>query len=252
MNMNDQTSNSNWPIIDTNTQHGIFMLGTTTLYLCHMPGFTMENHHYQLTLQVHLDSESMRIYLADKANYPNEVYNLINLETDQYTVPDLVTGNVKSYAAEIYRGYANAPGNTGEPGPVIVSNATVTVDRVVYFRPFNQNIPRPTNLTYILFGDGQEAHLDHYLATDPDFVHLLTLPSVPTWLSTTQLQSGVSITFAQGSTPFGCTPPLQAGEYPVLFQGIETAQVSVQLGQTYWFSTGNFLNSQDPCQSNSA
>ena len=52
------------------------------------------------------------------------------------------------------------------PGPLIVAKATVTPVRVIYFRAFNQNIPRPQRLSYMLFGDGKEAHVDHYIAAD--------------------------------------------------------------------------------------
>ena len=52
-------SKTQWPIIDVPHPHGMFMLGTTTLYLCHMPMFMKEDDYYQLTLQVHLDAASM-------------------------------------------------------------------------------------------------------------------------------------------------------------------------------------------------
>ncbi|MBI5257910.1 MAG: hypothetical protein HY855_15500 [Burkholderiales bacterium] len=244
--MNSTAATTAWPIVDTPNTHGMFMLGTSTLYLCHMPMFTKEDHHYQLTLQVSLDAASMATYLADKAQNPTQAYNLTNLDSDPFTLPDVVSGRVTRYAAAISRGYSNAGGGT--PGPVIVANASVTVDRVVYFRAFDQNIPRPANLSYILFGDGQEAHLDHYIAADPDFQHLLTLPAVPGWLSTPQLQAGVLVCFAQPSLPIGCTPPLGEGSYTVQFQGIASASVPLQVGASVWYSTGNMLNSTDPCQ----
>jgi hypothetical protein len=33
-----------WPIKDTPNNHDMFMLGTKTLYLCHMPMFMKKNH----------------------------------------------------------------------------------------------------------------------------------------------------------------------------------------------------------------
>lgn len=235
-----------WPVVDTPNTHGMFMLGTSTLYLSHMPMFTKQDHYYQLTLQARLDPASMTTYLTDKGAHPGQAYNLINLDSDQFTLPALVTGQVKTYSAAIYRGYSNL--NGGTPGPLIVAKATVTPVRVIYFRAFNQNIPRPQRLSYMLFGDGKEAHLDHYIAADPDYQHLMTLPQVPTWLLPAQLQAGVEVTFAQSGTPIGCAPPLAAGDHPVLFQGIAGAPASLRLGPTYWYSTGNMLNARDPCQ----
>ncbi|ATC23556.1 hypothetical protein EIB18_02985 [Caulobacter vibrioides] len=239
-----------WPIVDTPNTHGMFMLGTTTLYLCHMPMFCKEDHHYQMTLQVSLDAASMATYLADKAGNPGSAYNLINLDTCQFTLPDLATGAVTTYPAIIYRDYSNDGGGT--PSNPIVQSATVTVERVLYYRAFDQNIPRPDNLSYILFGDGQQAHLDHYIAADPDFQHLLTLPEAPNWLSVTQLKAGVLVTFPPPSTPIGCSSPLAPGSYQVQFQGIATATVPLQVGDTFWYSTGNMLNMNDPCASQGA
>ncbi|CTP84985.1 hypothetical protein [Xanthomonas graminis] len=236
-----------WPIVDTPNTHGMFMLGTTTVYLSHMPMFGKQDHHYQLTLQIGLDADATQAYLADKANHPDQVYNLSNLDSDRFTLPDLVSGKIARYSAAIYRGYSNAGGGT--PGPVIVEQATVSVQRIVYFRAFDQNTPRPTNLAYLLFGDGRQAHLDHYIALDQDFQHLLTLPAVPTWLSVEQLQAGVLLVFPQPSVPIGCSAPLQPGTHRVLFQGLPSASVPLQLGASYWYSTGNMLNAQDPCQS---
>jgi hypothetical protein len=241
--MNDPTP---WPIIDTPNTHGMFMLGTMTLYLCHMPMFCKEDHHYQMTLQVSLDADSMAAYLADKAQNPGAPYNLTNPDSFQFTLPDLATGAVTRYPAIIYRDYSDEGGGT--PATPIVPSATVTVERVLYYRGFDQNIPRPENLSYILFGDGQQAHLDHYIAADPDFQHLLTLPAVPAWLSPTQLRAGVIVTFPLPSAPIGCSSPLAPGSYDVRFQGIATAPVSLRVGETFWYSTGNMLNMDDPCQ----
>ena len=240
------TNSDPWPIIDQPKGHGMFMLGTTTLYLCHMPMFTMEPHHYQCTLQAHLDAASMATYRADKAAHPDCAYNLTNPDSFQFTLPDLVTGVITSYPAVVYREYDGS--NGGTPRTEIIGNATVHVDRVVYFRPFDEGIPRPEALTYLLFGDQQEAHLDHYIAADPDFQHLLTLPVVPAWLSPVQLQAGVAVSFVgTQSMPIPCAAPLASGTHSVLFQGIATAQVSLQVSGAFWFSTGNSLNAVDPC-----
>jgi hypothetical protein len=235
-------------IIDTPNTHGMFMLGTTTLYLCHMPMFTKEDHYYQVTLQARLDPTSMKAYLADRASHPGEAYNLINPDSDSFILPDVANGTITSFPATVYRGYSNEGGGT--PGPAILSNATVLVDRVIRYRAFDQDVPRPEHLTYVLFGDGAEAHLDHYIARDPDFQHLLTLPEVPTWLSKSQLRAGVEVSFVDlKSEPIGCESPLREGVYPVMFQGRPESAVPLRVGprSTIWYSTGNMLNAVDPC-----
>ena len=243
-------SNLPFPIIDTPNTHGMFMLGTSTLYLCHMPMFTKEDHRYQLTLKVHLDAASQAAYVADKAANPTEVYNLINPDSFQFILPDIANGKITSYPAVVFRGYSNAGGGT--PGPQIISNATVYIDQIVRYRPFNDDVPRPNHLTYVLFGDGNAAYLDHYIALDPDFQHLLQLAAIPEWISPSQLAAGVDVSFTDlASTPILCTNPLTETSYAVMFQGVSSTNETLVLGQspTIWYSTGNMLNSQDPCSS---
>jgi hypothetical protein len=242
MDMNDTPQ----PIIDTPNQHGMFMLGTTSLYLCHMPMFTKEDHCYQVTLNAHLDQTSSDIFLADRAKNPGQVYNLAN--NDNFILPDVANGTITSYQATVYRGYSNEGGGT--TGPAIIPAATVYVDRVVVYRHFNQNIPRPGLLTYVLFGDEQGVYLDHYIAQDPDYQHLLVLPGALGWLSLSQLKAGVAVSFVgMESGPPPCQNPLTEDSYEILFEGQagNPAQLSVGADATYWFSTGNMLNTNDPC-----
>lgn len=236
------------PIIDTPNSHGMFMLGTTSLYLCHMPMFTMEDHRYQVTLKAHLDDASTKLYLADKAEHPDAAYNLANPNSFPFILPDVANGQITSYPAVVYRGYSNEGGGTS--GPQIISDATVYIDRIIHYRHFNEDIPRPGMLTYILFGDEHGAYLDHYIAQEPDYQHLLALPEIPTWLSLSQVRAGVHLSFAgMGSTPIPCKNPLTEDSYQVLFQGLADApaELSVGAGATVWFSTGNLLNRADPC-----
>jgi hypothetical protein len=236
------------PIVDTPNSHGMFMLGTTTLYLCHMPMFNKEDHRYQVTLKAHLDPASTATFLADKAKNPGQAYNLINPDSDLFTLPDVANGTVVTYPAMVYRGYSNDGGGT--PGPEIVSNATVTVDRVIRYRALNQDIARPQHLTYVLFGDANGAYLDHYIAQDPDFQHLVALPEAPAWLPLSQLQAGVEVSFiGMGSMPIGCQNPLIDDVYQVMFEGLSNTSnpLRVGAGATVWYSTGNMLNGKDPC-----
>ncbi len=234
-------------IIDTPNSHNMFMLGTTTLYLSHMPMFTKEDHRYQVTLRASLDRSAMETYLADKAKNPGKPYNLVNTDSFQFILPDVANGTITSFPAWIYRDYVN-----DTPAEQIVKEAKVTIECVVRYRHFNTDIPRPQHLTYVLFGDGKEAHLDHYIAQDPDYQHLLTLPEVPTWISVSQLQAGVDVSFVElGSTPIPCKNPLTEDEYKVLFQGLPGTENPLRVGAaaTFWFSTGNMLNAVDPCAS---
>ena len=234
--------------IDQPDHHGFFMMGRDSLYLSHMPMFTMEDHMYQVVLRAQLPPDVMQTYLASKQSNPATVFNLINVADDPFTLPEIQTGAVSAFTATIYAGYSNA--NHGTPGPVLVDNVPVTVLRVVHFRHFDFDFPYPTNMTYILYGSGSDTFLSHYISRDPDFQHIVTLPSPPDWLSASQIDAGVNLNIVgMPSTPIPCSNPLTQSTYQVQFQGWPGVPFPIEVGEgsTYWFSTDNLLNSQDPC-----
>lgn len=233
---------------DAPDQHGMFMLGTRTLFLCHMPMFTMENHSYQVVLKASLSAARMAEYRRLKAENPTAVFNLINKEDDKYILPSLAAGTRTVFRAEVYQGYSDE----GEGGPTdkLWDDVWVRVDRVVIFRQFNPSQDYPDPLGYYLFGSDKEAHMTHFIARDPDFQHLLTLPEVPDWLEKDQLAAGVTVNFpGLSATPTPCSQPLTEDAYQVNFSGRADAvwPVSVGADATVWFSTGNLLNAVDPC-----
>lgn len=234
---------------DAPGNHGMFMIGSDTLYLVHMPMLTHEKHMYQVVLRVMLPVKVMRQYQRLRAEHPEAAYNLINTEDDTFTLPQLKSGEVRRFNATIFDGYSNEGG--GKPGPVIADKVPVVIKDVVVFRHFNFAIDRPEHLVYTLFGDSDEAHLVHYITRDPDFQHILTWHSAPEVFSGAQLNAGVELSFpALDSLPLGCSPPVGEGIHDVRFQGMENAPVKLDLTeglQQIWYSTGNLLNRTDPC-----
>ena len=236
------------PIVDEPGQHGMFMLGTRTLFLCHMPMFTMERHMYQVILRASLSADVMEQYVLLRERNPNKPYNLQN--TDPFTLPDVKAGAVKSYPATIYDGYSGS-----DPGPPLfgtdVHPVTVTVEDIVHFRHFDFAIAHPLEMTYLLYGTDTETHLSHYIARETDFQHELTLRAPPpAWLSAAQLAAGVHVNvIGMPTLPTPCANPLTRPAYHVRFQGRADTDVVLEVGSdpTVWFSTGNLLNSVDPC-----
>lgn len=229
-------------------QHGMFMVGEDSLFLLHTPMFTMEKHMYQVVLRASLPDEQMAGYRKLRTENSGTAYNLINVADDQFTLPEIKAGGVRQFKATIYDGYSNAGGGT--PGAVLWGNVPVTIEDVVIFRHFNFSIERPANLNYVIFGQGDEAHLTHYIARDPSFQHILTLPAPPDWLSVAELAAGVVVEFPDlPSEPVSCTEPLSATTHPVSFEGRRDKPHTLDLSgaQTVWYSTGNLLNAKDPC-----
>jgi hypothetical protein len=236
------------PVADTPGIHNFFMFGSKTLYVSHMPMFTVEKHMYQVVLRVALPDAVMRGYRARQG--PRRTpWNLVN-STQLYTLPQIKAGTLSSFLVDVYEDYSNA--DAAPVGPPFATNVPLEVREVVHFRHFDFNIPRPHYLTYLLFGRDGEAHLSHYIARDPDFQHIVTLRSVPAWLSPDQLAASAEICLTDvPSLPIPCANPLREKSYRVLFQGRPDARAVLDLNgaSSVWFSTGNLLNGSDPCQS---
>ncbi|MGX1563560.1 hypothetical protein [Streptomyces sp. NPDC055506] len=52
---------------------------------------------------------------------------------------------------------------------------TVDVRHVVHFRRFDHHAVRPTDLTYLAFGKGDERFLAHLVTMPPDFDHVVAM-----------------------------------------------------------------------------
>jgi len=238
---------SSSPIVDTPGVHNFFMFGSKTLYVSHMPMFTEEKHMYQVILRVELPDVVMRGYRARQAGPRRTPWNLVN-SAKLYTLPQIKAGTLRSFQVDVYEDYSNA--DAAPVGSPFAANVPLEVREVVHFRHFDFNIPRPSHLTYLLFGRGGEAHLEHYIARDPDFQHIVTLKSPPAWLSPDQLAAGAAICLSDvPSVPVACAGALREKRYRVLFQGRQDASATLDLnGATpIWYSTGNLLNANDPC-----
>jgi hypothetical protein len=236
------------PVVDQPGVHGFFMFGTDTLYLEHMPMFTAQRHMYQVIVRASLPGDVMEKYQAGRKTEPARPYNLVNSGDDEYAIPELKSGARTSYKADIFEDYDTSESMpAGEP---FATGVRVQVDQVVHFRSFNLDIPRPKFLNYILFGREGEAHLSHYIATDPDYQHIVTLGTVPDWVSSDQLANGVELTFgALSNAEPPCSDPLTDDSYKVTFQGRDSDELELDLtgATSVWFSTGNLLNESDPC-----
>ena len=220
-------------IINTPDQHGFILNGTEALYICHLPMFNMKNHMYQVTLEVTLSPEARAAYLKDRQANPGDYYVLGNLQTDLFTIPDVILGKTKNFQADIFRGMPADP-NKDKP---LIHNVTTTIKRIVYARHFDYTIPYPDDMTYIVFGNEKEAFIDHYLTEEDDFLHIMSLYKVPDWLSVDQLAISAHVGFiGLPSTPMPENPPLAMGSYKVAFQGLDQVY-ELQVGDDIFFDT---------------
>jgi len=221
------------PIINTPDQHGFILNGTDALYICHLPMFNMPNHMYQVTLEVTIPPAAKQAYLQDRNANPGNFYVLGNLNTDLFTIPDVMLGKVTSFQANIFRGMPNDP-NTDPP---LIGNVQTTISRIVYARHFDYSIPYPEEMTYIIFGNEKEAFIDHYLTREEDFQNILTLSEVPDWLPVDQLAISANAgLLGMPSTPTPANPPLSTQSYKVTFQGLPQTY-ELKVGSNIYFDT---------------
>jgi hypothetical protein len=256
-------------IADPPDQHAFVMAGTQTLFLCHLTMLHMEPHMYQVVLRARLTDAAMRAYVNDSAAHPEATYFIGNRSDDLYSVPDLATGDRVEFIGTIWRGIPNRPVSEGWPWAghddlIVVDNVTVNVERVVHFRHFDFQLGEPETLTYLMFGSGGEAHLYHYQVKIPDFDSVVSLTSVPDWLSPRMLEAGMPVNFPDypnkpaNGAPIYCNHPISEGPHRVQMGGPRpatedpsdpgpmTTGFTIQVGRTLWFNT-KVTNFTDPC-----
>src|SRR3972149_1681061 len=198
-------------------QHAFIMVGTEMLFLAHMTMFHMEEHCYQLVLRVRLPAAAMRRSRAWRRAAPKQTYFLANLAKNRMSVPELQTGAVRSFLAEVYKGippkkeYTEWPWEGETP---VMKQIRVSVERVVYSHHFDLNFEYPKNLTYVLFGAGREAHMQSYQTKEPDYDHVVSLVRAPRWRPKAELEAGVTVNFpAMRSRPVRLSNPLARGRH---------------------------------------
>ncbi len=243
--MSKSMSTGSNPSQDMPTQHGFFMLGTSTVFLYHSAQFTMENHSYQMVFTAGLSEGIMKEYIDDVAQYGSGgwVWVFVNgvgnnpPANQLFTLPQIQTGQVTSLTGSIIRISTTDPSTS----VVVVPAATISVARLIYYRHFDTTEAYNSPLTYVLFGDSSGAWIAHYLTKLKDFDNLAQLEQLPAWLDPTQLAASLSINFPSVPYEPGQIPaqsPLQANTtYPVLFGGVSDPTFTVNIQSIYWFDT---------------
>ena len=233
---------------NTPEQHAFVMCGTKALFLAHLTMFHMEEHCYMLVLRAHLPEDAMKKYVADRRRHPKSCYFLGNSTLDGMEVPDFQSGRRKAFIGDVFRDlpmkvhYRSWPWAKQKP---LLKSILVSVDRIVYYRHFDFNLEYPRNLTYVMFGEGDEAFLDHYQTKEPDFDQVVALKRAPRWLPTNLLESGIDVNFPDLATlPTPCKNPIARGVHHVQYG--QAALRPIEVDRNYWFST-KVVNGTDPC-----
>ena len=181
---------------DPPATHGMAVVGTDSAYLSHLPMF-MDVHDFQVLLEVEFigpDGSPHTGYVDDRRQHPDALYTL---KPRQMVLPELFPEDGQtarsSFQGSVFRHHYERV-DPPAPTPVKVADAiTVSVRRVVHARQFERTAKRPSQLEYILFGNGAELFFAHLISTPPDFDQLIKV-RVNANLSDIDLGAGPRVT----------------------------------------------------------
>ncbi|MFF3497951.1 hypothetical protein [Streptomyces sp. NPDC003247] len=165
------------PNVEPKATHGMVVMGEETVYLSHM-GMFMDPHAVQNVLEVTLRSaagDARQLYVDDRRTTGTAVYTLA---PEPFRLSDLVAPEgqepaLTSFTGTLFRGHFERGGTP------ILDPVTVDVRRVVRFRRFDHDDPRPGTLNYLAYGKGDELFLGHWITRAPDFDHHVAVRAVP-------------------------------------------------------------------------
>lgn len=259
-------------------QHAFVLVGDRTHFAVHMTQFHCELHKYQLIFKITLNGKDDALRKLRK-RYPNEALFFCNGDdpkTEWFTIPSIGSGDKTTLKGNIFVGLRRPP---PDPKPEFfpwsldraipaIPDVTVTVERVVLFRPYAHHEQLPDFATFFLWGEGDEAHITNKqialmdtssfetraFGPGVDFVASLRTPpprghkefQTPVdWLEATMLKAGTVVTVPSircrdAVTQAVTIPPdpwMENGKtYGALYRGLTPAR-PITIGPVFMYCT---------------
>ncbi len=267
-------------------QHAFLLVGDKTHFAVHQTQFYCELHKYQLIFKITLNGKDEALRELRKT-YPDEALFFCNgddKETEWFSIPEIGSGEKTELHGNIFVGLRRPPKHPRpdffpwslDRAKPAIPDVTVTVERIVLFRPFAHHEQLPDYATFFLWGEGDEAHITNkqiaMMASSPfearsfgpdvDFLASLSVPppvmpdDIPVtpvdWLEPTLLKSGVIITIPEirirnedtGEIEIPKSVWVEKGEfYGALYRGISPAR-PIRMGPVFMYCTA-VINSGD-------
>ena len=150
-------------------QHAFVLVGNKTHFAVHMTQFHCELHKYQLIFKITLNGKDDELRKVQKKHPDAALFfcNGDNSNTEWFSIPSIGSGDMTELKGNIFLGLRlppDAPGPDFFPWSLdrvkpIIPDVTVTVERVVLFRPYAHHEKHPDFATFFLWGEGDEAHI---------------------------------------------------------------------------------------------
>lgn len=237
-------------------QHAFLVVGDKTLFAVHMTQYHHEEHKYQLVMKVVLPPAARTMLEKTKKKFPQDTFVLCNDDHDLFMVPDLPAGRKRTFRGNLFQGLpAFTEKDEADPHffpwdkrrtTPLVPDIEVEVERIVTFRPFAHHLRQPDFATYLLWGEGDEAHMTNLQtarlasgpfevpAFGPDYDHVMSLRGAPDWLDGPLLEAGIVVSVPSlrlhdartGAPTIPIGVPFAAGEaVSVLYRGLPPERV---------------------------
>jgi len=239
--------------------HAMIVVGHKEVYLCHMINMGFAAHNYHYIIEVTLSDPDMKQYVElSRAHDGHDVDDcLIVGNLDPFTISDIVLGRITEYDVAIWSARIPSSFVPGMKWPWAkeppLLKVRVKVKRIVHLRRFSSEDNYPDKLTYILFGNHEEAFLQHNQVKQPDFDQIVQI-TPPTSIALDFLSCANTVVVgglpARPDGSLYCSPPIDAADLSVQLDFDFAAHaVIVDVVKNVWFSTQvvNFLYKGEVC-----
>ena len=258
-------------------QHAFLIVGDKVHFAVHQTQFHCELHKYQLIFKVTFNGLDDKVREWQKV-YPGKAIFFCNSDdkADWFSIPSVGCGDKAELKGNIFIGLRRPPEHPKKdffPWSLdraipIIKDVTVTVERIVLYRPFTHHEDLPEFATFFVWGEAGEAHITNkqiaVMDTSPfearaygpgvDFLaSLAPMPIDPgetvkppmEWMEDTILKAGAVVTIPQirtrnaetGEVNIPKDPWVTEGEvYSALYRGVTPGR-AICMGPTFMYST---------------
>jgi hypothetical protein len=176
--------------------HHMVVFGHETVFMSHLPMFSVPEHAYQVILETELTGagvDPQQIYRQDWEKHSD--VRFYTFDPKPFVLSEILPTadnppKATTFGGDLYRNDLEMD----DPPPVqIASRVTVNIKNIVHGRRFDTNAPAPTQLQYNLFGRGKDVFLAHLITRPPDFDQLMRVTVTPAF-SDGDLSRGLIVT----------------------------------------------------------
>ncbi|GAA4277494.1 hypothetical protein [Aquimarina mytili] len=241
---------------------GYVVVGKESVYYCHIPMFSNPNHQYQIIAEFDLGEDVQKRLVSFYEKNNEAPYFLANLsqwskvDAESMVLADMFLNEKGEYNQDDKKElrydifYNNFPwvdgvehlindGQFMEKEKAVTQSKKAVLENLIVFHHYtlDDHAMYPPNLTYYLFGKGDEAFISHYVLKGPSFQHIVKLKEVPAGITPEELQKGMVITFpgmAMSETNYIDKAPLTEPSYDVVISGKKGLH-KIDLEKHLWF-----------------